>query len=177
MTWINNYIPPSFYERYYISTPSTQWWICCVSNRGPSSDEVRRHAFHADVIKWKHFARYWPFVRGIHRSPVNSPHKGQWRWALVFSLICTRINGWVYNREAGELRHHGAHYDVTAMYPPLLGDLCVETLFVRSVPPTPSYTLLYCLHITFTGADSPLRVMAKRKKNQNQTFYRNQYNL
>ena len=27
-----------------------------------------------DVIKWKHFPRYWPFVRGIHRSPVNSPH-------------------------------------------------------------------------------------------------------
>ena len=30
-----------------------------------------------DVIKWKHFPRYWPFVRGIRRSPVNSPHKGQ----------------------------------------------------------------------------------------------------
>ena len=30
---------------------------------------------HDDVIKWKHFSRYWPFVRGIHRSPVNSPHK------------------------------------------------------------------------------------------------------
>ena len=43
---------------------------------------------HDDVIKWKHFSRYWPFVRGIHRSPVNSPHKGQWRGALMFSLIC-----------------------------------------------------------------------------------------
>ena len=32
---------------------------------------------HDDVIKWKHFPRYWPFVRGIHRSPVNSAHKGQ----------------------------------------------------------------------------------------------------
>ena len=32
---------------------------------------------HDDIIKWKHFSRYWPFVRGIHRSPVNSPHKGQ----------------------------------------------------------------------------------------------------
>ena len=30
---------------------------------------------HGDVIKWKHFPRYWQFVRGIHRSPVNSPHK------------------------------------------------------------------------------------------------------
>ena len=42
---------------------------------------------HDDVIKWKHFPRYWPFVRGIHRSPVNSPHKGQWRGALMFSLM------------------------------------------------------------------------------------------
>ena len=37
-----------------------------------------------DVIKWKHFPRYWPFVRGIHRPPVNSPRKGQWRGALIF---------------------------------------------------------------------------------------------
>ena len=44
------------------------------------------------VIKWKHFPRYWPFVRGIHRSPVNSPHKGKWRGALMFPLICVWIN-------------------------------------------------------------------------------------
>ena len=50
--------------------------------------------------------RYWPFVRGIHQSPVNSPHKGQWRaW----------INRWVNNREAGHLRRHRALYDVIVM--------------------------------------------------------------
>ena len=38
----------------------------------------------------------------IHRSPVNSPHKGQWRGALMFSLICARINGWVTKCEAGD---------------------------------------------------------------------------
>ena len=70
---------------------------------------------HADVIKWKHFQRYWPFVRGIQRSPVNSPHKGQWRGALMFSLICARINGWVNNSEAGDLKRHRAHYDVSVM--------------------------------------------------------------
>ena len=59
---------------------------------------------HDDVIKWKHFPRYWPFVRGIHRSPVNSPHKGQWRRALMFPLICAWINGCTNNREAGDLR-------------------------------------------------------------------------
>ena len=40
-----------------------------------------------DVIKWKLFPRYWLFVRGIHRSPVDCPHKGYWRGALKFSLI------------------------------------------------------------------------------------------
>ena len=68
---------------------------------------------HDGVIKWKHFPRYWPFVRGIHRSPVNSTHKGQWRGALMFSLIW--INAWVNNREAGDLRRHSAHYDVIVM--------------------------------------------------------------
>ena len=61
---------------------------------------------HDDVIKWKHFPRYWLFVGGIHRWPVNSPHKGQWRGALMFSLICARIKDWVNNREAGDLRRH-----------------------------------------------------------------------
>ena len=70
---------------------------------------------HDDVIKWKHFPRYWPFVRGIHQSPVNSPHKGQWRGALMFSLIWAWIDGWVNNREAGDLRRHRAHYDVNVM--------------------------------------------------------------
>ena len=41
---------------------------------------------HDDGIKSKHFPRYWPFVRGNHRWPLNSPHKGQWRRALMFSL-------------------------------------------------------------------------------------------
>ena len=70
---------------------------------------------HDDVIKWKHFPRYWPFVWRIHRSPMISPHKGQRRGALMFSLICVWINGWVNNGEAGDLRRYRAHYDVTVM--------------------------------------------------------------
>ena len=69
-----------------------------------------------DVIKWKHFPRNWPSVRGIHRSSVNSPHEGQWRGALMFSLICGSINAWVNNRETGDLRRHHAHYDVIEMH-------------------------------------------------------------
>ena len=70
---------------------------------------------HDDVIKWKHFLRYWTFVWGIHRSPVNSLHKGQWSGALMLSLICAWINGLANNREAGDLRRHRAHYDVIVM--------------------------------------------------------------
>ena len=70
---------------------------------------------HDDVIKWKHFLGHWLFVRGIHRSPVTSPNKGQWPGSLVFSLIGAWINAWVNNREAGDLRRHRAHYDVIVM--------------------------------------------------------------
>ena len=67
---------------------------------------------HDDVIKWKYFPRYWPFVWGIHRSP----HKGRWRRAFMFSLICVWIKGWVNNREAGDLRRYRAHYDVIVIH-------------------------------------------------------------
>ena len=71
---------------------------------------------HDDVIKWKHFPRYWPFARRIHRSPVNSPHKGQWHGTLMFSLIYAWKNGWINTRDAGDLRRHRSHYGVTVMY-------------------------------------------------------------
>ena len=92
---------------------------------------------HDDVIKWKHFARYWPFVRRIHRSPVNSPHKGQWRGALMFSLICVWINCWVNNREAGYLRRYRTHYDVIVM------DLCLLLHDTYSLPAGLSFEQWY----------------------------------
>ena len=51
----------------------------------------------------------------LARSPMNSPHNGHWRGALMFSFICAWINGWVNSREAGDLRRHRVHYDVTVM--------------------------------------------------------------
>ena len=68
-----------------------------------------------DVIEGKHFPRNWPFVGGIHRSLVNSPPKGRWRGALKLFLISTWTNGWVSNRESGDLRRHRANYGVTVM--------------------------------------------------------------
>ena len=92
------------YQTLSLSTPSKQHLVA----RTASKEKLI--ASHYDVIKWKPFPRNWLFVRGIHRSSVNSPHKGQWRGALIVFFICTRINDWANNCEAGDLRHHRAHY-------------------------------------------------------------------
>ena len=75
-------------------------------------DTHNGHEHHEDVIKWKHFPRYWPFVREIHQSPVNSLPKGEWREALVFSFICLnkRLNkqsrGWWFETPSRPLWRH-----------------------------------------------------------------------
>ena len=72
--------------------------------------ESKYKTFHSWKWIWKcHLGN------GRRFSPVNSPHKGQWRGALMFSLICTWINGWVNNHEAGDLRRHHAHYEAIVM--------------------------------------------------------------
>ena len=84
---------------------NSQWWILlsfdskslmCVPEGWFDNNQAITMIYHDDVFKWKHFPRYWPFVRGIHRPPVNPPHKDQWR---------------------GALRRHRAHYDVIVMTP------------------------------------------------------------
>ena len=104
------------------------------------------HFEHDDVIKWKYFPHNWPFVRGIHRSPVNSPYKGQWRGALMFSLICVWINDWENNREAWDLRRYCAHYDVIVMDGLYTADIFLFFIFL-SAP-----LIVYCplnLHYTW----------------------------
>ena len=68
-------------------------------------------AGHDDVIQWKHFPRYWPFVRGIHRSPVDCPHKasGAELWCFFDLHLNKRLS------KQSDLRRHDAHYDVTVM--------------------------------------------------------------
>ena len=79
------------------------------------------HGYWTEMKKtwWRHqmesFSASLAFVWGIHRSTVNSPHKGQWRGALMFSFICAWINGWVKNHEAGYLRRHRSHHVVIEM--------------------------------------------------------------
>ena len=68
---------------------------------------------------WRHqmetYSASLALCAGNSPVPVNSPHKGQWRGALMFSLIYVWINGWVNNREAGDLRRYHAHYDIIVM--------------------------------------------------------------
>ena len=68
-------------------------WLGAVSQQATTDPVTKRTMVpyslpRDDVTKWKHFPCYWTFVWGIHWSPVNSPHKGQWHGALMFSLIC-----------------------------------------------------------------------------------------
>ena len=98
--------------------------------------------FHEDVIKWKHFPRYCSFVRIIHRSL----HKGQWRGALMFSLICVWINGWENNREAGDLICYCAHYDVIVMLwaTPNVANVYSESSYVYTTFWTTKNSIHFC---------------------------------
>ena len=89
------------------------WYKCLPVSKDFEADVIRD-----GVIKWKYFPRYWPFVRGVHQSPVNSLHKGQWRGALMFSLICAldeRLSkqslGWWFETPWCPLWRHCNGYD------------------------------------------------------------------
>ena len=98
--------------------------ICYQMSVNPTVKPWHGKTYYLYVIWWRHqmetFPRYCPFVRGIHRSLINSPHKGQWPGALMFSLICAWINSWINNGKAGDLRRHRAHYDVPVKKRPFM---------------------------------------------------------
>ena len=68
---------------------------------------------------WRHqmetFSALLAICAGNSVVTGEFPHKGQWRGALVFPLICAWINGWVNNGVAGDLRRHRVHYYITVM--------------------------------------------------------------
>ena len=122
----------------YIFPSQFKWQPCYTSSAWSSWSHVhlgcRGRTFHGidfcerawvlieyvwEALKawWRHQMKTFSALLAISagNSPVNSLHRGQWRGALVFSLICAWINGWVNNGEAGDLRHHRAHYGVTVM--------------------------------------------------------------
>ena len=120
---IQNYNSPSSVTWFIVGTQSTDshMFFCHVS--------LPKLLLNIEYVSnnltiWEYFAKEM-FVSPLHmvwcmmtssngnipRSPVNSPHKGQWRGSLMFSSICAWINGWVNSREAGDLIRHRTHYD------------------------------------------------------------------
>ena len=92
-----------------------------------SEFQCSRDTTHDDVIKWKYFRVTGPL----------SPHKGQWRGALMFSLIYAWTNGWVNSRDAGNLRHNSAQYDVSVMWNMVRALLSFVVVWCWSVFPFP----------------------------------------
>ena len=101
--------------------------------RPKRSDSV----LHCACTIWRHQMETFSALLAICAGNflVNSPHKGQWRGTLMFSLICARINCWVNNREAGDFRRHRAHYDVIVMTLPTKGIVAfsLKLFFVLSL--------------------------------------------
>ena len=95
------------------------------------------------------------FVRGIHRSPVNSPHKGQWRRALMFSVNCA-LNKWLSEQPWGwwfetpsrslwrycnvHMFMHRSRMNVTPQFPLPHVALCMRLCH---------HVLLLCAHYAF----------------------------
>ena len=94
---------------------------------------------HDDVIKWEHFPRYWPFVRGIHRSPVNSPSQrpvtrsfdaffdlrlnkrlGKQSWRRWFEMPLRSL--WRHRNDGLRFLHH-AHWKLGVVMGPILSSL------------------------------------------------------
>ena len=96
-----------------------QPWYWLLSPECAAQKQLKSRSLHRlghQLVWWRHqletFSALLALCARIHRW--LPPHKGQWRGALMFSLIWT--NGWVNNREAGDLRRHRTHYDVIVMH-------------------------------------------------------------
>ena len=70
---------------------------------------------HDDVMTWEGFPHYWPFSWWRHQMETFSASLAICAGNSWFTMICARINGWVNNGEAGDLRRHCTHYDVVVM--------------------------------------------------------------
>ena len=92
----------------------------CFTDAGAIKWLPRRQWCNPDGSWWRRQMETFSTLLALcaGNSPVNGefPHKGQWRGALMVSLIFAWINGWQNIPKAGDLRHHRAHYDVTVMY-------------------------------------------------------------
>ena len=82
--------------------------------------------------RWRHqIETFSAYLALCEDNPVVTavlPHKGHWRETLIFPRICAWANGWINNRDAGELKRHRAHYDVTVLVQQIMALTKVEPL-------------------------------------------------
>ena len=113
------FLPPHVFSRWCNETCGSLWKMLRGQNNNASLIHIKVKLVCTKLSWWrhqmKHFPRYWPFVRGIHRSPADFPCKGQWRGTLMYSLICAWTNSWANNRDAGDFKRHRVHCDVIVM--------------------------------------------------------------
>ena len=129
MAWMRNYIPYKIVDviiypcltcrhlRYCDSrqlvdvlwrSPSIRpvtWSNSIVIDRHGAGRTYLWEQYHDDVIKWKHFPRSWPFVKGIHWSPVVPLTNDNRFGALIWSLLLDWTNRWINSRVTGDSRH------------------------------------------------------------------------
>ena len=142
-----------------------------------------------DLAWWRHqmeiFFVLLAICAGNSPVPMNSPHKGQWRGALMFSLICVWINGWVNNRKAGDLRRYRAHYDATVIgvmfYAAILSWVLIKadcmlyavTMVLwyhhGSVSPTVFWSLVTYSPIPVTPNNKIIRICNSHSREQNRS--------
>ena len=90
-------------------------WPECINDNMTWQMGLSVQSLHDDVIKRKHYPRYWPFVWGHLWIPLTKTSDAE-LWCFVLFLICAWTNSWANNRDTGDLRCHRGHYDVTVMW-------------------------------------------------------------
>ena len=78
---------------------------------GLLSTIITNHATKCHIIRRNSYGNIFRVID--EENPPVTSNVELW----IFSLICAWTNGWANNRDAGDLRRHGAHYDVITMYP------------------------------------------------------------
>ena len=104
-----------YIELVNVLVPTWMSYSCCRLLRGEMKLGLKC------VTWWRHQMETFSALLAlcVGNSPVTGEFPSQRPVTRSFdvSLIWAWTNGWVNNRDADDLRRHGAHYDVTVMEP------------------------------------------------------------
>ena len=97
-----------------------QWWLLVVIKNFSQvfivlAQLLKYLQIDCNILPW-HWSPlcYWPFVRGIHWSSMDSPHKRLAAQALIFSLMLAWTNCWTNMPVPGYLTRYDTHVKVFA---------------------------------------------------------------